>query len=71
MSSKGVIGIWLTLLAVRGLMVFCLYMTNRPMGQGMQQEQSTEQPAVYSSLQQHHYKVHKVHTAGISFFVLD
>ncbi|WP_118973136.1 hypothetical protein [Taibaiella koreensis] len=71
MSSKGVIGVWLTLLAARGLVVFCLYMAQRPIGQSMQQERSKEEFTEYNGSQHHHYRVHKVHTARVSFFVLN
>lgn len=69
MSSKGVIWIWLTMLAIRGLVVFCLYIAARPLAREAGEEQ---QPKVGLTIAgpQKHFRMHQVHTAGISFFVL-
>ena len=68
MATKGALWIWLTLLAIRGLVVFCFYAHYQHRSAELQQEElSREAPA---SPPQHHYRINQVHTAGVSFFML-
>lgn len=68
MTTKGALWIWLSLLAIRGLVVFCFY--------AHYQQSNVEQQEAYSgemqaSPPQHHYSINQVHAAGINFFVLN
>ena len=69
MASKGILWIWLSLLALRGLAVFCFYINYQHGNVDHQSEVYLKETPAYN-LPSHSYKFNKVHTAGISFFVL-
>ena len=69
MATKGAIWIWLTLLAVRGLAVFCIYMHYQAVNTALQEEALSKEMQQEPALQ-HHYRIHTVHTGQFYFFLL-
>lgn len=57
------------MLAIRGLVVFCLYIAARPLVREAGEEQQAKAGLTIAGPQKH-LRVQQVHTAGISFFVL-
>ncbi len=69
MTNKGTLWIWLSLLAIRGLVVFCLYWHTQQRDAELQQEAFSAEMQHKPSA--HHYKINQVHAAGLNFFVLN
>jgi hypothetical protein len=68
MTTKGTLWIWLSLLAIRGLAVFCFYWNAQQRNAELQQEGVSAE--THNVPPPHHHRINQVHAAGISFFVL-
>ena len=68
MTTKGTLWIWLTLLAIRGLVVFSFYWHAQQHNAELQQDGVSAE--THSSPPRHYYRINQIHTTGISFFVL-
>ena len=67
MATKGAIWIWLTLLAIRGLTVFCFSMHYQQVYREQQESMTKETPPAAPA---HQYSIHKVQAANFSFILL-